>query len=233
MTNETWKARAGDTLGGFTVGHRAKRTGSEDTAYIVGVREEAGRIRVKLHFLKLQKVDAPDGATSFGFDLDSRSISCTWGAVASVRPHTVNALPTLHDFGSAPIVVPKGYSLTREVKGRPSKVQDQYKGQHVVLVKSAELHEQPGEFKIAVFEWTPSFEPWRHGGWYVLNVRYRKHGGACGTVSRNYTDKRWRIVDDPRRHDLNAPGDFTFASRDAAARAELELILQLEEEEGR
>ncbi|WP_432263370.1 hypothetical protein [Cupriavidus sp. TMH.W2] len=42
-------------------------------------------------------------------------------------------------------------------------------------------------------------------------------------MSKNYVDKKWRIVCDPRRTDLGAPGDFTFPSRDAAARAEFEL----------
>ena len=58
--------------------------------------------------------------------------------------------------------------------------------------------------------WTPQYEKWRHGGWYVTNVRYAS--GACGCVSRNYEDGKWRI----------AWGDFTqtFPSRDAAARAE-------------
>ena len=59
-------------------------------------------------------------------------------------------------------------------------------------------------------DWTPQYEKWRHGGWYVTNVRYKS--GACGCVSRNYDDGKWRI----------ACGDFsqTFPSRDAAARAE-------------
>lgn len=61
-------------------------------------------------------------------------------------------------------------------------------------------------------EWTPTYSPWRHGGWYVNNVRYPS--GAVGCVSRNYPDKKWRIVCDDR------PGDHTYASRDAAARAE-------------
>jgi hypothetical protein len=40
--------------------------------------------------------------------------------------------------------------------------------------------------------WEPSFSPWRHGGWYVDNVRYPT--GGCGCVSRNYPDRKWRIV---------------------------------------
>ena len=65
--------------------------------------------------------------------------------------------------------------------------------------------------------WQPTYEPWRHGGWYVTNVRYPS--GACGCVSRNYPDKKWRIVCDSRPFDL-AP---TFPNRDAAARAEYEI----------
>ncbi|WP_304350038.1 hypothetical protein [Comamonas testosteroni] len=35
--------------------------------------------------------------------------------------------------------------------------------------------------------WTPAYERWRHGGWYVTNVLYP--AGACGCVSNNYDDK--------------------------------------------
>lgn len=66
------------------------------------------------------------------------------------------------------------------------------------------------------------YSKWRHGGWYVSGVRYPS--GACGCVSRNYVDNKWRIACDSRRSDLNAPGDFTFASRDAAAHAEHALV---------
>jgi hypothetical protein len=62
------------------------------------------------------------------------------------------------------------------------------------------------------------YERWRHGGWYVLNVRYPN--GACGCVSRNYPDKKWRIVCD-RRPEAEQQ---TYSSRDTAARAERELI---------
>jgi hypothetical protein len=61
------------------------------------------------------------------------------------------------------------------------------------------------------------YSPWRHGGWYVGNVRYPN--GAVGCVSRNYPDKRWRIACDGR------PGDYTYRTRDAAARAEQVLAL--------
>ena len=74
-------------------------------------------------------------------------------------------------------------------------------------------------------EWTPIYSRWRHGGWIVHNVQYP--GGACGCVSNNYVDKKWRIVCDSRRKGLNEPGDFTFPSRDAAARAERELVTLL------
>jgi hypothetical protein len=58
------------------------------------------------------------------------------------------------------------------------------------------------------------FTRWRHGGWYVDNVRYPS--GACGCVSRNYPDRKWRIACDPRPFDQQP----TFKSRDDAARAE-------------
>lgn len=72
----------------------------------------------------------------------------------------------------------------------------------------------------------PYYSRWRHGGWYVHNVRYPS--GACGCVSRNYPDGKWRIVCDPRRSDIGEPGDFTFGSRDEAARAELDLAANAE-----
>jgi hypothetical protein len=60
------------------------------------------------------------------------------------------------------------------------------------------------------------YSPWRHGGWYVHNVRYPS--GAVGCVSRNFEDRKWRIACDSR------DGDFTYPSRNAAARAERDLI---------
>lgn len=67
-------------------------------------------------------------------------------------------------------------------------------------------------------EWTPIFEPWRHGGWYVMNVRYPS--GAVGCVSRNYSDGKWRIACDPRPFEEQP----TFRTRDEAARAERALV---------
>lgn len=64
--------------------------------------------------------------------------------------------------------------------------------------------------------WTPIYERWRHGGWYVLNIQYPS--GAVGCVSRNFPDRKWRIVCDPRS------GGHTYPSRDAAARAEYALV---------
>ncbi len=69
-----------------------------------------------------------------------------------------------------------------------------------------------------------AYTRWRHGGWYVSGVRYPS--GACGCVSSNYPDKKWRIVCDGRRQDLNAPSDVTFRSREEAARAEQVLALE-------
>ena len=73
--------------------------------------------------------------------------------------------------------------------------------------------------------WEPDYSPWRHGGWYVNNVRYPS--GAVGCVSRNFPDRKWRIVCDTRK------GDFTYSSRDTAAKAERLLVVQQEEEETR
>lgn len=64
---------------------------------------------------------------------------------------------------------------------------------------------------------TFSYWPWRHGGWYT-NVRYPS--GACGCVSRNYEDRKWRIACDPRPFESQP----TFKTRDDAALAEWKLI---------
>lgn len=71
-------------------------------------------------------------------------------------------------------------------------------------------------------EWTPSFSQWRHGGWYITNVRYPN--GAIGCVSNNYADSKWRVVCDSRRVGLDVPGDFSFNTREEAAMAERELV---------
>ena len=60
-----------------------------------------------------------------------------------------------------------------------------------------------------------TYEPWRHGGWYVNEVRYSS--GAVGCVSRNYPVRKWRIVCDSRSD------DHTYPNRDAAALAEWHL----------
>ena len=71
--------------------------------------------------------------------------------------------------------------------------------------------------------WAPEYDRWRHGGWYVTNVRYPS--GAVGCVSRNYPDKRWRIVCDPRP---DAHALHTYRTRDEAARAERELTIEIQ-----
>lgn len=76
--------------------------------------------------------------------------------------------------------------------------------------------------------WTPSCTRWRQCGWYT-NAHYPS--GACGCVSKNYPDKQWRIVCDDRRKELGKPGDFTFPTRDAAARAEYARIAELREQQ--
>lgn len=67
--------------------------------------------------------------------------------------------------------------------------------------------------------WTPEYLPWRHGGWYVANIDYPS--GAAGCVSRNYPDKKWRIVCDKRWFAYEM---HTYKTRDEAARAERELV---------
>lgn len=62
------------------------------------------------------------------------------------------------------------------------------------------------------------YSKWRHGGWYVNNIRYPS--GAVGCVSNNYADGKWRIACDPRPFEKQP----TFATRYAAACAELALV---------
>lgn len=69
--------------------------------------------------------------------------------------------------------------------------------------------------------WVPQYDKWRHGGWYVTNLE--RGSGAVGCVSRNYPDKKWRIVCDDRNPQP------TYNSRDEAARAERELYGSKEE----
>ncbi|MFI5296635.1 MAG: hypothetical protein ACHREM_00940 [Polyangiales bacterium] len=71
-----------------------------------------------------------------------------------------------------------------------------------------------------VLEWSPTFEPWRHGGWYVTNTRYPS--GACGCVSNNFADRKWRIVCSPT--DLT---QLTFSTRGDAAKAEHAFVIAL------
>jgi hypothetical protein len=66
-------------------------------------------------------------------------------------------------------------------------------------------------------DFEPEYESWRHGGWYVDGVRHKNGGTGC--VSRNYPDRKWRIVCDSR------DGDHTYKNRDEAARAEYALTL--------
>lgn len=70
--------------------------------------------------------------------------------------------------------------------------------------------------------WTPAFgSRWRHGGWYVANIRWPN--GGCGCVSNNYTDKRWRIACDLRPFEEQP----SFKTRTEAAIAEHEFVAEL------
>jgi hypothetical protein len=66
-----------------------------------------------------------------------------------------------------------------------------------------------------------TYSPRRHGGWYVDNIPYSS--GAVGCVSRNYSDRKWRIVCDPRPFEHQP----TFKSREEAATAEWNLVQTL------
>jgi hypothetical protein len=65
----------------------------------------------------------------------------------------------------------------------------------------------------------PDYSPWRHGGWYVNNIRYPS--GAIGCVSNNYPDKKWRVVCGGFEH-------LTFSTRRDAANAEHLLVEGME-----
>lgn len=83
------------------------------------------------------------------------------------------------------------------------------------------LNDRPAGFNPPQFpalEFRPCLTKWRHGGWYVNNVVYASK--AIGCISNNYPDGRWRIVCDDRRDQLDAPGDYTYATREEAALAE-------------
>lgn len=222
-TRPEWLFAAGTTLNGFTVGHLAKRIGNPNTAFIVGVREVAGQIFVLLDYPKAQPLNPSGLAFSSRFEVLYTDIASTWRPV-SVTPHKRPGRPVVHPIGSAPDVVPEGYSLYQErLVHDVEALRDQFKGRYVVLVESAPAGD--GRRRIGIFTWNPAFSRWRHGGYYVGNVSHIN--GGIGCVSSNYVDKKWRIVCDDRRLNLNEPGDFTFPSRDAAARAELEYTTAL------
>ena len=66
-----------------------------------------------------------------------------------------------------------------------------------------------------------TYSRWRHGGWYVYGVEYPS--GACGCVSNNYADRKWRIACDPRPFEQQP----TFKTREAAARGEYDYVQSL------
>jgi hypothetical protein len=70
---------------------------------------------------------------------------------------------------------------------------------------------------------THDYSIWRHGGWYVHDVRYPS--GAVGCVSRNYADGKWRIVCDERT--TTFAEQQTYPTRKAAADAEQALAREL------
>jgi hypothetical protein len=79
---------------------------------------------------------------------------------------------------------------------------------------------------VATGTWQPVFSSWRHGGWYVDNLAYPS--GAVGCVSRNFTDKKWRIIDHGTGPAVK--DDITYATRNEAAYAELAQVLAMPEE---
>lgn len=106
-------------------------------------------------------------------------------------------------------------NITAEYLGE----EPEFKGTRIVRKPLPPKPDGPGHQP--PYDWRPSYTPWSSGGWYVSNVRYPS--GSVGCVSNNYPDGKWRIVCDKRRNNLNEPGDFTFTTRDEAARAEYAL----------
>ncbi|MDD4865690.1 MAG: hypothetical protein PHQ28_00730 [Mycobacterium sp.] len=68
-----------------------------------------------------------------------------------------------------------------------------------------------------------TYQPWRHGGWYVAETLWPD--GGCGCVSREFADRQWRFVCDPRPFDQQQ----TFRTRDDAARGEWLFVRELAE----
>ena len=89
---------------------------------------------------------------------------------------------------------------------------DRFKRQAHAFVKTC------NDIVLGVTTFVPSYSKWRHGGWYVHNVRYPS--GAIGCVSCNYDDGKWRIVCHPEAFEKQP----TFKNRDDAARAEYVMV---------
>lgn len=73
-----WQKPIGYTVGGFTIGHLATMARSKAIGTIVDLGGRDGRLTVTLEFNEPQPVDAPEGATSRRFELDSRNVTSTW-----------------------------------------------------------------------------------------------------------------------------------------------------------
>lgn len=65
------------------------------------------------------------------------------------------------------------------------------------------------------------FTAWRHGGWYVHDIIYPNGGVGC--VSRNFKDRKWRIVCHPAPFEEQP----TSRTRHDAALAEWHLVQAL------
>lgn len=128
----------------------------------------------------------------------------------------------INAFGTAPEVVPKGYSFEREFTGTADQAQFRFGGEPVVLVQSAEVQDKPGVLVIGVFSWKPKYEPYKNC-YEISNLVYPD--GTFGSVSNAYDDKNWRICREVRLvMEIGDPGDKHYPTRDAAARAELLMV---------
>lgn len=66
-------------------------------------------------------------------------------------------------------------------------------------------------------KWIPQYEKWRHGGYYVTNLRYPD--GAVGCVAK-LANGKWAIACPP----YHGVEPLQFSTRDDAANAEFYIV---------
>lgn len=76
-------------------------------------------------------------------------------------------------------------------------------------------------------KWRPSYEPWRHGGSYVWNLRYPSGAVGCIASARHTISGKFEIACDPRRGTGVDEKELQYKTRDEAAYAERDLVVQM------